>query len=176
GNGWLLPAGPLREPISPRPPDSLVAEPIVLYNAARATTPLPGHLAHRTMAPLRLLDQWWTGEQPAAAASQPPKQGAWAVAGIAHPPKFFAQLQALGFQVHPVACDDHDPYTTLPWPEGIADAIVTEKDAVKLLPARIRRERPTTRVWVAALDFTPDAGFWQMLDQALARLPHRPHP
>lgn len=186
GNGWLLPAGPLREPIDVAGPASLVAAPIVLYNAAQATTPLPGHLAQRGMAPMQALGDWWTGAlsippaQPGIQAegaptpSQPPSQGAWAIAGIAHPPKFFAQLQALGYNIHPVPCADHDPYDTLPWPDGILDVIVTEKDAVKLPPDRVRRERPATRVWVAALDFRLDTGFWQALDAALARLP-RPH-
>jgi tetraacyldisaccharide 4'-kinase len=93
------------------------------------------------------------------------------VAGIAHPPKFFDQLAALGFTTHPVARDDHDPYTALPWPEGIAHVILTEKDAVKIKPERVRQERPGTQVWVAALDFRPDTSFWQAIDSALARLP-----
>lgn len=174
GNGWLLPAGPLREPIDPVAPASLVAAPIVLYNAARPTTPLKGHLAHRGMSPMQPLSAWWAG-QASDASLQPPRDGAWAVAGIAHPPKFFDQLAALGFtNTHPVACDDHDPYTTLPWPEGIAHVIVTEKDAVKMKPERVRHERPATQVWVAALDFRPEPSFWQAIDSALAQLP-RPH-
>lgn len=173
GNGWLLPAGPLREPLTPAAPDTLVAPPIVLYNAARASTPLAGHLAHRGMSAPRPLNDWWSG-QVGKPGHQAPRNGAWAVAGIAHPPKFFAQLAELGFHTHPVACDDHEPFLTLPWPPEVTDVIVTEKDAVKMSPERIRRERPATRVWVAALDFRPDAGFWQALDSALARLP-RPH-
>jgi hypothetical protein len=43
-----------------------------------------------------------------------------------------------------------------------------------MAPERLRRERPNTQVWVAALDFSPDTGFWQAIDAALARLP-RPH-
>lgn len=173
GNGWLLPAGPLREPLSPAAPATLVAAPIVLYNAAQASTPLAGHMARRGMSVPRPLAEWWSG-QVEGDAVQAPKRGAWAVAGIAHPPKFFAQLAQLGFDTHHVACDDHEPYTTLPWPPEVADVIVTEKDAVKMDPERLRRERPDTRVWVAALDFRPDTGFWQALDSALARLP-RPH-
>jgi len=170
GNGWLLPAGPLREPIAPTAPASLVAAPIVLYNAAQPTTSLKGHLAQRGMSPIQPLSQWWSG-QTGDASQQPPRDGAWAVAGIAHPPKFFDQLAALGFNTHPVACDDHARYTALPWPEGIAHVIVTEKDAVKMRPERVRQERPGTQVWVAALDFRPDTSFWQAIDSALTRLP-----
>jgi tetraacyldisaccharide 4'-kinase len=44
GNGWLLPAGPLREPLPVEvPPRSLV-----LYNAARPSTALPGWTARRS--------------------------------------------------------------------------------------------------------------------------------
>ncbi|MEO6030377.1 MAG: tetraacyldisaccharide 4'-kinase, partial [Burkholderiaceae bacterium] len=39
GNGWMLPAGPLREPI----PAAVPARSVVLYNAPEATTALPGH-------------------------------------------------------------------------------------------------------------------------------------
>lgn len=173
GNGWLLPAGPLREPLSPAAPATLVAPPIVLYNAAHASTPLAGHLAQRGMSAPQPLGSWWSG-QADSENEQAPRQGAWAVAGIAHPPKFFAQLAELGFITRPVPCDDHEPYLTLPWPPEVTDVIVTEKDAVKMPPDRIRHERPDTRVWVAALDFRPDAGFWQAIDSALARLP-RPH-
>ncbi|MDE2402742.1 MAG: tetraacyldisaccharide 4'-kinase [Burkholderiales bacterium] len=173
GNGWLLPAGPLREPIAPPPPRSLVAAPIVLYNAAAVSTPLAGYLGRRSMSPLKTLVQWWSG-LPYEAGQAPPRQGAWAIAGISHPPKFFDQLRAMGFDCHAVARGDHDPYTTLPWPEGVAHVIVTEKDAVKLSPERLSRERPGTQVWVAALDFNPEVGFWRAFDAALARLQTSP--
>jgi tetraacyldisaccharide 4'-kinase len=61
---------------------------------------------------------------------------------------------------------DHHDYAELPWPPGTADVVLTEKDAVKLDPARLG----TTRVWVAALDFVLPATFEAAL---LALLP--PH-
>ena len=47
--------------------------------------------------------------------------------------------------------------------------LLTEKDAVKLRPARLRalQGAATTRVWVVALDFRPDAGY---ANDLLARL------
>ncbi|MES2088765.1 MAG: tetraacyldisaccharide 4'-kinase [Pseudomonadota bacterium] len=170
GNGWLLPAGPLRESIHAPAPSSLVAPPIVIYNASKASSVVPGYLGHRHLAPWKTLEQWWDNA-PADPTAQPPQQGCWAVAGIAHPPKFFTQLQSLGWSTHPVACADHDPYTTLPWPLGITNVILTEKDAIKLSLDRVHRERPGTQVWVAALDFSPEPGFWQTLDHALKQLP-----
>ena len=44
---------------------------------------------------------------------------------------------------------DHATFDTLPWPAGTADAVVTEKDAVKLADMPLLG----TRVWVATLDF-----------------------
>lgn len=46
GNGWLLPAGPLREPL----PRALGPRQLVLYNADAASTLLPGWTARRRLA------------------------------------------------------------------------------------------------------------------------------
>jgi tetraacyldisaccharide 4'-kinase len=164
GNGWLLPAGPLREPL----PAVLPPHSVVLYNAAAPSTPLPGWMAQRSLAGAVGLADWWLGrpaspELLAALAGRP----LLAAAGIARPQRYFEMLRALGLEIVPLALPDHHDYATLPWPHDASDVIVTEKDAVKLTPQRMG----TTRVWVAALDFAPDAGF----DAALAALlPARP--
>src|SRR5437764_1069707 len=72
-----------------------------------------------------------------------------AAAGTARPQRFFDMLAACGIDVRPLALPDHYDYASLPWPADTPDVVVTEKDAVKLDPARIS----TTRVWVAPLDF-----------------------
>ena len=59
---------------------------------------------------------------------------------------------------------DHHDFDTLPWPADAGDVVVTEKDAVKLGPARLR----DTRVWVAPLDFELDPGFAAALQRAAA--------
>lgn len=173
GNGWLLPAGPLRESIhSPLTP-GLQARPLVLYNADHPSTPLPGHCAQRGMVPLQTLQDWWQGTpttqtlQPEALAGQP----VMALAGIAHPQRFFASLSKLGFSVQGISLADHADFSTLPWQDAPMDLIVTEKDAIKLPPARLAAERPLTRVWVAGLDFQPEDAFWSALDAVLDRLP-----
>lgn len=174
GNGWLLPAGPLREPIGVAPPKGLCAPPIVIYNAPRATTRLSGHLASKELAPLRALDDWWRGASLDHGGNDahlaPHGQSVWAVAGIAHPQRFFDALTQAGLNFRGIALDDHADFVELPWPVQATDVIVTEKDAVKLLPARISAERPGCRVWVAALDFRPAPTFWVAVDAALARL------
>ncbi len=179
GNGWLLPAGPLREPVNTPAPAGLCAAPIVLYNAAQPSTDLPGHCVTKGTAPLLELNAWWHGRRDC----QPPQltpdnQGpepVWAVAGIAQPDRFFQQLTAQGWRIHGHPMADHADLSTLPWPESVTQVIVTEKDAVKLSPDEIRRQRPHTTVWVAALDYQPAPSFWLELDQALGKLPN-PHP
>jgi tetraacyldisaccharide 4'-kinase len=161
GNGWLLPAGPLREPLPGRvPPHSLV-----LYNAARASTALPGHTARRQLAGAVSLEDWWTGAKASAEALQQ-LQGRplIAAAGMAHPGRFFDMLRGAGLSIETLALPDHFDFASLPWPGDAGDVIVTEKDAVKLRPDRLGN----TRVWVAPLDFRLDANFEQAL---LALLP-----
>lgn len=163
GNGHLLPAGPLREALPAKvPPQSLV-----LYNAAAPSTTLPGALAQRSLGAVLPLAAWWRGEAPAAqswAALQ--SRRLLAVAGVAAPERFFTMLQARGLQIERLKLPDHHDFATLPWPAGTADVVLTEKDAVKLDPARLG----STQVWVATLDFTLDAAFTAAL---LARLPSR---
>ena len=178
GNGWLLPAGPLREPIDVAPASTLRAKPIVLYNASKPSTPLPGHLAKRGMAPLQTLEDWWQGAMTSARldpsgaargrAPSPPPKSVVAVAGIAQPERFFRALSATGVTVHQgISLDDHADFATLPWPPDVRHVVVTEKDAVKLTPERVAAERPGCQVWVAALDFQPEDNFWTTLDAAL---------
>jgi len=179
GNGWLLPAGPLREPVNTPAPAGLCAAPIVLYNAEQPSTDLHGHCVTKGTAPLLELNAWWHGRRdcqppPLTPDNQGPEP-VWAVAGIAQPDRFFQQLTAQGWRIHGHPMADHADLSTLPWPESVTQVIVTEKDAVKLSPDEIRRQRPHTTVWVAALDYQPAPSFWLELDQALGKLP-KSHP
>ena len=166
GSGWLLPAGPLREPM----PATLPARSLVLYNAATASTELPGTVARRSLRGVVLLADWWRGQDASMDALSALKgQPLLAAAGLARPGRFFAMLREAGLTITPLALPDHHDFSALPWPDGTADVVVTEKDAVKLAPDRVGR----TRVWVATLDFAFDAAF----DTALAALlPPSPTP
>ncbi len=152
GNGRLLPAGPLREPL----PRSLGAGRLVVYNADAPTTPLPGHVARRTLRGAVALDAWWRAEA-ASMETLTALRGRplLAVCGVARPGRFFAILRDCGLTIEEMALADHHAYETLPWPPTTADVIITEKDAVKLPPTR----RIGSRVWVAALDSVPDPSF-----------------
>ncbi|MEP7058028.1 MAG: tetraacyldisaccharide 4'-kinase [Caldimonas sp.] len=163
GNGWLLPAGALRAAL----PRVAPARSLVLYNAPQPTTPLPGHLARGRLSGAVALRDWWRGEPVRPDLLEGLRgRAVIAAAGMARPERFFAALRAIGVDVVPLALPDHFDYATLPWPESTTDVIVTEKDAVKLDPARIG----AARVWVAALDFVPAPGFEAELLRLLAGL------
>ena len=166
GNGWLLPAGPLREPM----PASVPARSVVLYNAAAISTPLAGSLATRALGGAVELAAWRAG-QAASMATLESLRGRplIAAAGVARPNRFFEMLREQRLQISTLPLPDHFDFATLPWPANTADVVLTEKDAVKLVPARLG----ATRVWVVALDFALPAAFETAL---LALLPTPPKP
>jgi tetraacyldisaccharide 4'-kinase len=163
GNGHCLPAGPLREPL----PRHLPAASQVLYNADRITTALPGHPMHRSLQGLVSLQDWWRGERATPEAWHELRgRTVWAVAGMAHPEKFFSMLRAQGLLLRELPLPDHHPYHALPWPADAQHVVLTEKDAVKLRPADVAAGS-TSRVWVAPLDLHLPAA---SLEPMLARL------
>jgi tetraacyldisaccharide 4'-kinase len=152
GNGWLLPAGPLREPVPAAPP----ARSVVVYNAPAPSTAWPGHLAQRGLGGFTPLPAWWAGIAADPAALEHLRSvRPLAAAGIARPQRFFGMLRAAGLSFDELPLTDHHPFEPRPWPEGTADVIVTEKDAVKLRPEAVG----ATRVWVATLDFALGPAF-----------------
>ena len=159
GNGWLLPAGPLREAL----PHTVPPRSLVLYNAARASTPLPGALAARVLAGVVALEDWWQ-RKAATPLDTLRDRPLLAVAGLARPQRFFQMLREAGLTITALPLPDHHDYRVLPWPADTPDVVLTEKDAIKLRTAPIG----STRVWVAPLDFTLDAAFVAAL---LALLP-----
>jgi tetraacyldisaccharide 4'-kinase len=127
GNGWRLPAGPLRE--APRRLASVDAVVALCRDGQSAQAAWPGAFAmslagevfHRVNA---------HGVTAGAQAFQ--GAGVHALAGIGNPERFFAALRALGIRIvaHPFA--DHHRFTAadLALPEATA-ILMTEKDAVK---------------------------------------------
>ncbi|ATO32922.1 Tetraacyldisaccharide 4'-kinase [Dickeya dianthicola] len=122
GNGWWLPAGPMRERAS-----RLNSVDAVIVNGGEAKS---GEIPMQLTAgdAVNLL----TGER-RAVSTLPPLV---AMAGIGHPPRFFATLKALGSTlVREVAFADHQHWQ----PEQLQaltandqqPLIMTEKDAVK---------------------------------------------
>jgi tetraacyldisaccharide 4'-kinase len=174
GNGLLLPAGPLREPIDT--PSS--APQLLIYNAERPSTALPGHLARRSLAGAVALSDWWRGvaatpQALAALAGRP----LLACAGTGQPERFFEALRARGLTIKPLPLPDHHDFADLPWQDGTIrqpmDLVLTEKDAIKLTAARVALQRPHSRIWVVPLTFEPPTAFFA---EVLAVLDHLPKP
>lgn len=164
GNGRLLPAGPLREAM----PAAWPASRLVLYNASRPSTPVPGALAQRAPGAVLGLADWHAGRADRARPLADFRgRRVLAAAGIAAPERFFSMLEAAGLSIDRLPLPDHAGFATLPWPGDTPELLVTEKDAVKLAPERAGR----TAVWVVGLDFRLPAAFVQSV---LERLPPRP--
>lgn len=124
GNGFLLPAGPLREPLSRRRDATLVNNP---YD--RALPAWPNTFALR----LEPGDAWNVANP---ALRRPLAQFAHArvlaAAGIGAPERFFATLRAQGITPSTRALPDHYRFESNPFGADDVDAVlITEKDAVK---------------------------------------------
>lgn len=146
GNGLLLPAGPMREPLTAAPP----ARTVVIYNGSGPTTPWAGLPVQRALAGSVPLRDWWAGAPASAAALDALRdRRLLAAAGIAAPERFFAMLDAAGLQIDRLPLPDHASFEPRPWSTSSPTVIVTEKDAVKL-----SADAPdAARIHVATLDF-----------------------
>jgi tetraacyldisaccharide 4'-kinase len=133
GNGWLLPAGPLREPAARLETVDAVVATSRRADASASNEPLCSRRPPRLAAQLRLgtAVNLVDGER-RALASFTTATDLHAVAAVGHPQAFFAALRAAGLQVLTHALPDHaalDP-AALPFPPQ-ATVLMTEKDAVK---------------------------------------------
>ncbi len=160
GNGLLLPAGPLRQAMSPKPPERS----LVLYNHGHASVGWPGELAGREVHRAIPLRAWRDGE---LSASQPLESlrhtPVLALAGIAQPTRFFDMLRARGLVVEPRPLPDHHRFVEWPWSEEQRPILVTEKDAIKLNPEAVGN----AQVWVVPLDFSLPQPFLEALRHLL---------
>jgi tetraacyldisaccharide 4'-kinase len=125
GNGWLLPAGPLREPVA-----RLASVDCIVCNGLGARPNLPPtvnvltmHLVPGKIMPLTETD---------AGIAAPRAGTVHAVAGIADPQRFFSMLRSLGFAPIEHAFPDHHAFTAgdLSFSDSLP-ILMTEKDAVK---------------------------------------------
>jgi tetraacyldisaccharide 4'-kinase len=122
GNGWLLPAGPLREPASRGRDFSVV-------NSADAPDLPPAWRMDLVPGAVRRLDG--SGETTLASLVGQNLRIA-AAAGIGNPERFFAMLRAAGLQIEPMPLPDHFDFAGFSFGNVAADCIlITEKDAVK---------------------------------------------
>lgn len=148
GNGWLLPAGPLRE-TWPRPVD------LVVHSGQPDS--ISGFAIKRELARVARRSDGST-----VGLAELRGQPVVAVAGIARPQAFFDMLRRSGLQLaQTLALPDHADF------DGIAGVlpgpcllVCTEKDAAKLW-----RHRPDA--WAVPLVLAIDAAFWHAFDRLL---------
>lgn len=125
GNGFMLPAGPLREPAS----RLASVDAVVVNGSASAYESPPGAYSMQLVG-----REFRNLLNPACVVGQDyfQRKRVWAVAGIGHPPRFFSHLQTLGLQFEAIEFADHHAYVASDLDLPHAEAIVmTEKDAVK---------------------------------------------
>jgi tetraacyldisaccharide 4'-kinase len=157
GNGFLLPAGPLRE-AWPRAVDvvgTLEAVDIVLHTGS--TPAFAGYTAKRALASYA---QRADGSRiDLAELAQHPVT---AIAGIAHPERFFSMLEARGLTLSQrCALPDHYDFADWNPPSGSpAFLVCTAKDAVKLWKTH-------PQAWAVPLEFTPEPAMFTHLDDLL---------
>lgn len=157
GNGWLLPAGPLREPASRRRDFTVVNAPAIAPQLAAAVGGKPyrmrlvGEDAERLAAPHeRVPLSALAGKRIVAAA------------GIGNPGRFFAMLRAAGLAFDELPLPDHHDFLDAPF-EGLdADLIlITEKDAVKC--GQIENLKDDPRLWVVPVAAHIDAALAEQI-------------
>ncbi|MBX2807742.1 MAG: tetraacyldisaccharide 4'-kinase [Cellvibrionaceae bacterium] len=128
GNGYCLPAGPLREPVS-----RLNSVDWLVINGGKTPVPFAAEVPQTTIS---LQPCAW--QHVASGETLPLKPFPWgdsadltAVAGIGHPQRFFTSLTQLGLVYRPVSFDDHHPFTTDDFQGINGPVLMTAKDAVK---------------------------------------------
>jgi tetraacyldisaccharide 4'-kinase len=124
GNGRLLPAGPLREPVA-----RLASVDIVVCNGG---VPAAGQL-HFTLVAAEAVSLASGARRPLASFAG---RAVHAIAAIGNPGRFFSLLRSHGLQPieHPFPDHDSLQHVDLAFPDGLP-VLVTEKDSVKIPPA-----------------------------------------
>jgi len=127
GNGYLLPAGPLREPIT-----RLKTVDFIVFNGNTTLTRelhFPSYLMQIKPCSLKSIK---TGQEVMLASL---KDNLFtAIAGIGHPQRFFASLKLLGLQNFTATIfPDHYAYKEAQLAKIEGPLVMTEKDAIKCM-------------------------------------------
>lgn len=159
GNGWLLPAGPLRE----TPPRLATVDAVVLNRdgdsvdhpslaripagATRCSMRLEGRRFHNLLDPGRRVGpEHFRGKR------------VHAVAGIGVPRRFFQHLQGLGLEFTAHSFADHHPFSASDVEYSGAEAVLmTQKDGVKC------RRFANELHWELAVDAVPDPALGELV-------------
>ena len=167
GNGWLLPAGPLRETL--RDKRLRAQNNLVLHTGnhpVKIATTAPQFTAKRSLAQqarrhdgsrVNLADL----NEMATRTNKP----LVALAGIANPESFFAMLREIGLQLsQTIALPDHYSFDSKLGNEYAGYSLIcTDKDAVKLW-------QTAPHALAVGLEFVPEPAFFTQVDTLLAGL------
>ncbi|MFZ6814226.1 tetraacyldisaccharide 4'-kinase [Undibacterium sp. Rencai35W] len=173
GNGWLLPAGPLREPVQRRRDFTVVNAP------ADAALPELGSEPNTPISRMQLLPGAAyqlcdpSNTQILAQLANDPltMRTVTAVAGIGNPQRFFTMLARAGVQCEGLPMPDHYPFNVASFAQIRSDIIlITEKDAVKC--RQIAALQQDARVWVVPVDAQLDARFAQQIIELISEKQH----
>ena len=169
GNGWLLPAGLLREPWPPAPKHPFKPDLLLVQRRAEAPALSLPPSAVPAFEALRQLGGLAVGPRgQRMPLSDLTRSSLIAVAGIARPQAFFEMLRHRGLHLtHEVPLADHaapTDYAALNLQPGDT-VICTEKDAVKLFPVLPEG----VDAWAVPLEVTPEPAFWSVFDDLIAR-------
>ena len=159
GNGWLLPAGPLREPWPERMAQGID---LVLHTGQKAA--FEGYVSRRQLADHAVAID---GSRTALASLK--HKPLVALAGIANPEAFFQMLRARGLILDKtLSLPDHHAFK----PDDLhgltgRTVLCTQKDAVKLfaLPAATG-----VKLLAVPLEFSPEPAFFDAMDALLTPL------
>lgn len=186
GNGLVLPAGPLREPLQ-------ACHGFAALAMSRAKNISPLRNARNDTGKKQVAKRnpylWVVNGEPKTSHEWPMTlhcdmvyqlqtaerkpltefvgQKVVAIAGIGNPQRFFTMLETLGMDVEAHAFPDHHAYTAddfkainpeFPW-------LMTEKDAVKCVAF------VTANTWVVPVNAALPSGFWQQLQDVIVSHP-----
>jgi tetraacyldisaccharide 4'-kinase len=163
GNGWMLPAGPLREPVT-RHRDFTVVNSMnypapgnLIYSPDIFLMQLRGDSAEQLADRSRHMSLKKISEK-----AQHDRLKIAAAAGIGNPVRFFTMLKMERLKIAEIPLPDHFDYAFNPFAGIDADMIlITEKDAVKC--AQIEAIARDTRIWVVPVKAQLDDGLEQKI-------------
>lgn len=163
GNGWMLPAGPLREPLS-RERDFTVV------NGGHA----PGLDGETFAMHLSGIDAYQLTQpshtRPLKSFGDDQSSRLLAAAGIGNPARFFSMLRLSGLSFEEMPLPDHYDFAQNPFASSEVDIIlITEKDAVKCRLHDALRNDP--RLWVIPVSAQVDAALPKKIVEKLRGSP-----
>jgi tetraacyldisaccharide 4'-kinase len=168
GNGWMLPAGPLREPVARRGDFTVV-------NAEQIPSTMPNDAIRMQLSgdvAERLADRSQRvalGSLPAFVPNgEAPRM--IAAAGIGNPARFFTLLRSAGLMFDEMPLPDHYDFADNPFAAVSADIIlITEKDAVKC--SQIAALKNDLRLWVVPVTARIDGALAEKIVEKLHGYP-----